>query len=253
MRLIALLLLPLTAAATERVVVDDHVAVACAPGAVPTNGDRCQPSTGGPLVGVSIAPPASGPVRLAVGPLALRPAHDGEMCEHQQFIHTFDRTAPMPVGREATLLPLPSTVYSKAVGDAVGIPNPKITTLLKVDLEGDGKDEVIFIVDSADIQLDAKGNATSYAFAGVRRIGADGQLKTHLLFKSLVRYPAAQVQDGSVIPIHYFAKLVGLTDVDGDGKLEVVIQDGFYEGVSTRVFRVGDGGAVKIGETGCGA
>ena len=61
------------------------------------------------------------------------------------------------------------------------------------------------------------------------------------------------IQGGEITPIHHYGKLLGFTDLDGDKKLEIVVEDGFYEGAGQLVYRVEDTQIVKLGGTGCGA
>jgi hypothetical protein len=235
--------------AGPRAVVDDDTTVACWVDGKQVEAAAC-PLT---ATGVGIAKPEAGAIKLPTGPLVVRPGTDDDQCAHLQRITTFDRTKTVDLGRAITSIALPSSTYSKAITDATGVTSPIITQLFKVDLEGDGKDEVIFVADSGDLLYDAKGNASTYAYVGVRRIGADGVLKTHLLFKSRETYSAAEITKGDRTPVHYFGKVFGLTDLDGDKKLEIVVEDGFYEGYSHTIYRVDDAGPTALGAIGCGA
>lgn len=237
-----------TPPAAGRTVVDEHNALACVVDGKPVKGDEC-PLSG---TGVGIAPLQAGPIRLPTGPLTLAAGNPEEMCGWQRTIASFDKATPMDVGRSVTPIELPSSTYSKLIAEHTGIKEPKITQLAKVDLEGDGKDEVLFVVDSGDTLYDAAGNGSTYAWVGVRRIGADGQVKTHMLYSHKASYTAKAIADGD-IPTHFYGKILGVTDIDGDKKLEIVVEDGFYEGRTRSVWRVDDGGATRLGDTGCGA
>ncbi|HMV69907.1 MAG TPA: VCBS repeat-containing protein [Myxococcota bacterium] len=248
MRALLLGLLASSAVAAEpRTVVFDGEAVACLVGGKGTDGAGCPDAS----VGVSVAPIADGAASLSVGPLTLLAGNAEEVCGHNRKVGAFD-AKPLPQTRKITMMPLTSGTYVKLVGEAVGVPSPKLTQLFKVDLDGDGKDEVVFAADSGDLIYDEAGNATSYAFVGVRRIGADGQVKTHLIFQHKEAWTAAQINDGSVFVAHRFGKVLGLTDIDGDGKAELVVEDGFYEGFSRTVYRVGEK-IEALGAMGCGA
>lgn len=233
--------------AVSRVVVDSEVAVACEVAGAGTSGDACGAGT----TAVGVAPLVAGQVKLPVGAVTWRPRDVAEMCDHQLRVASF-AGQPVDLGRTVTPLGLTNATYVKLLAEVTGRPAAPVTQLAKVDLEGDGKDEVIFAVDTGDAVVERNGDHFSGAWVGVRRIGADGQVKTHLLFQSAVTYKAAEVASGERLPTHYFAKVLGLTDVDGDKKLEVVVQDGFYEGATTTVWRVTDSGPVKVGATGCG-
>jgi len=256
MRTLLLSLLTLPALAAEsaapvgpRAVVDDDTTVACWVDGKQVDASACPLNA----TGVGIAKPEAGSVKLSTGPLTVRAGTDEDQCPQLQRIVSFDRSKTVDIGRSITPIALPSTTYSKAITDATGVTAPILTQLFKVDLEGDGKDEVIFVADSGDLVYDAKGNASTYAYVGVRRIGADGVLKTHLLFKSRESYSAAEISKGDRTPVHYFGKVFGLTDLDGDKKLEIVVEDGFYEGYSHTIYRVDDAGPTALGAIGCGA
>lgn len=237
------------APAGPRAVVDDDTTVACWVDGKQVEASACPLSA----TGVGIARPEAGAIKLPTGPLTVRAGTDDDQCPQLQRIVSFDRSKTVDIGRSVTPIALPSTTYSKAITDATGVSAPIIIQLFKVDLEGDGRDEVIFVADSGDLVYDTKGNASTYAYVGVRRIGADGVLKTHLLFKSRETYSAAEITKGDRTPVHYYGKVLGLTDLDGDKKLEIVVEDGFYEGYSHTVYRVDDTGPTALGAIGCGA
>ncbi len=47
--------------------------------------------------------------------------------------------------------------------------------------------------------------------------------------------------------------LVAVADLNGDGRMEVVIDDAYYEGSSTAVYELaGDGSLVRVIGAGCG-
>jgi hypothetical protein len=96
-----------------------------------------------------------------------------------------------------------STQYRALIAPAVGIADPAspgfiIDQLLRVDLDGDGAQEVLF---SAQQKL------------GLRRV-AGGDVETVLL-------PDPRGEDFAGVP-----QIVGLVDVEGDGSLEVVAGTG---------------------------
>lgn len=230
-----------------RVVVYEGEAVACLVDGKGINGMDC-PAEG---LGVSVAPIAAGAASLSTGAVTLTNGPDDEMCSHNKRVVSFASKA-LPNTRKITPISLPSKTYSDLLAEATKLTAPIITQLFKVDLDGDGKDEVVFSIDSGDLIYDAAGNATSYGYVGVRRIGADGQVKTHLIFEHKESWTAAQITSGEVFVAHRYGKVLGLTDMDGDGKAELLVEDGFYEGFSRTVYRVGEK-VESMGSMGCGA
>lgn len=230
--------------------VDETNAIGCVVDGKAVGGDAC-PLEG---AGSGYEPLVGGPVRIPSGPITLRAGAEDEMCGHQRVVVTFDRSRTTDLGRVVTPVALPSAVYSKAIAEATGVAAPRITQLYKIDLEGDGKDEVIFAAESDELETRSDGDVSTYAYVGVRRINAAGKVETVLLFKDRQTWPAAVVASGEMSPVHRYGKVLGLTDIDGDKKVELMIQDGFYEGATTTLVRIVDGGAgfEVIGTTGCG-
>ena len=74
---------------------------------------------------------------------------------------------------------------------------------------------------------------------------ADGAAETLFFFERRVDLTGE-------VPDTVRASLLGFTDLEGDGKLEVVVQDSHHEGEGQTVWRVDAAGVHKLGETGCG-
>lgn len=129
-------------------------------------------------------------------------------------------------------------VYVEAVRDFLkshGIADPKvrITRILRVDLEGDGEHEVLINAtnyfnphDEAPTQAPKRG---SYSIVILRRV-ATGKVQTQLVAGEL--YSKA---DASNAPNIY--KIVAVLDLNGDGKLEVIVHSFYYEGGETTIYR----------------
>jgi len=128
-------------------------------------------------------------------------------------------------------------VYVDAVRDFLktkGIKQPKvkIENILRVDLDGDGEEEVLI---SATNYLDKENRvpmrspAGSYSMALLRRVVA-GKVETQLVEGEF--YPKAT---GYNAPNAY--KVVAVLDLDGDGKMEVVVASNYYEGEAVTIYR----------------
>jgi len=129
-------------------------------------------------------------------------------------------------------------VYRDAVRDFLrsrGLRDPKvkITQLLRIDLEGDGEDEVFVTAtnygtkDADDIPSESP--AGSYSLILLRRV-VDGKVRTQLIDGEFYR------KAGDFNAPRRF-RVSALLDVDGDGKLEVIVNAAYYEGGSTTVYR----------------
>lgn len=145
-------------------------------------------------------------------------------------------------------------VYVKAVRElliAQGIAKPvvKITQHLRVDLEGDGQDEVLL---SATHYPTAEGEGSAptsagsgnYSFTALRRL-IGGKVVTQILegefYEKATEFSAPNVhQVGAVL------------DLDGDGKMEIVLHSQYYEGGATTVWQLGAKEAKRVLEIACG-
>jgi hypothetical protein len=139
------------------------------------------------------------------------------------------------------------SVYVNAVRDFLrshGIADPKvrITRILRVDLDGDGEEEVLisatnyFAEEKSDhsaapfpeapIESPRRG---SYSIVILRRAVA-GKVQTQLVAGEVYSKP-----DESVAPNVY--QVTAVLDLNGDGKLEVVVHSFYYEGGETTIYR----------------
>lgn len=129
-------------------------------------------------------------------------------------------------------------VYVEAVRDFLktrGIADPKvrITRILRIDVEGDGEDEVLINAtnyfdqpDEAPIDAPKRG---SYSIVILTRVVA-GKVQTQLVAGEAYPKP-----DESVLPHVY--KIAAVLDLNGDGKLEVIVHSFYYEGGQTTIYR----------------
>lgn len=139
-------------------------------------------------------------------------------------------------------------VYVEAVRDFLkshGIADPKvrITCILRVDLEGDGEDEVLINATNylakdrsdylpaapfpeAPIHAPQRG---SYSIVMLRRVVA-GKVQPQLVAGELY-----SKSDASNAPNIY--KIAAVLDLNGDGKLEVIVHSFYYEGGETTIYR----------------
>ena len=139
------------------------------------------------------------------------------------------------------------SVYVDAVRDflkARGIADPKvrIIRILRVDLEGDGEDEVLinatnyFSEDKSDHSAAPFPEAPmespqrgSYSVVILRRVVA-GKVQTQLVAGEVYPKP-----DESVAPNVY--QVAAVLDLNGDGKFEVIVHSFYYEGGQTTIYR----------------
>jgi hypothetical protein len=124
----------------------------------------------------------------------------------------------------------------------------KIESILRVDLDGDGEEEVLISTTnyfSKDDRVPMRSPAGSYSMVLLRRVVA-GKLETQQVEGEF--YPKAT---GYNAPNGY--KVIGTFDLDGDGKLEIVIHSRYYEGESTTIYPCDPKKIAALLSVSCGA
>lgn len=129
--------------------------------------------------------------------------------------------------RPAQMVDLKNVTYIKAASDALrakGIINkaPKIRDGYRVDLEGDGQKEVILNVTSYGDGIQPSAKKGDYSFVLMRKIVA-GKVRNLIVTGDFV---TKKIDFGA--PSKYM--LSSIADLNGDGKLEIIIHGAYYEG-----------------------
>lgn len=167
------------------------------------------------------------------------------------------------IGFAGTWNPLPrapriesneQAVYRNLVADLLrrkGIrrPDVKIMKVVRVDLEGDGVDEVIINAtrvnrwEHGGIRHDV--TAGDYSFIMLRKM-VNGRVQTIMLEEEY--HPTVK----EFATPNEFA-VIAVLDLDGDGVMEIVISGGYYEGAWKTVYSVRGNKATDVLGCGCGA
>jgi hypothetical protein len=136
-------------------------------------------------------------------------------------------------------------VYVDAVGDLLktkGIEQPKvkIDNILRVDLDGDGEDEVLVSATnyfSKGGRVPMRSPAGSYSMVLLRRM-VTGKVETQLVEGEFhpKAYPKAAQEEGRFDAPNAY-KVIATLDLDGDGKMEIVVGSNYYEGEATTIYR----------------
>ena len=147
--------------------------------------------------------------------------------------------------RKPRVMDTTQQVYVDAARDFLktkGIDQPKvkIDSILRVDLDGDGEDEVLISATNyfeKDEGAPMRSPAGSYSMVLLRRVVA-GKVETQLVEGEF--YPKAY-QNGTGDDSSFNApntyKVIAVLDLDGDGKMEVVVASQYYEGGATTIYR----------------
>src|SRR6266540_510584 len=146
--------------------------------------------------------------------------------------------------RKPRVMDTAQQVYVEAVRDFLktkGIEQPKvkIDNILRVDLDGDGEDEVLISATnyfSKDERVQTRSPAGSYSMVLLRRVVA-GKVETQLVEGEF--YPKAYkaTEDDASFNAPNAYKVIAVLDLDGDGKMEIVVTSQYYEGGETTIYR----------------
>jgi hypothetical protein len=144
--------------------------------------------------------------------------------------------------RQAHVIDPTQEVYVDAVRDFLktkGIeqPNVKIENIVRVDLDGDGEEEVLIGATNyfqKDEGVPMRSPAGSYSMVILRRVVA-GKMETQLVEGEF--HAKAYVSDDASFNAPNAYKLIAVLDLDGDGKMEVVVRSDYYEGGATTIYR----------------
>lgn len=130
-------------------------------------------------------------------------------------------------------------------------PTVKIAQLWRVDLEGDGRDEVLLSATNyggeraGPKHISANAKAGEYSLVLLRKI-VGGSTRTIVLAEEY--YPAAKTFSA---PNEH--RLAGVLDANGDGKMEILLRSSYYEGDSISLLEIkGDKVHAPL-SVGCGA
>jgi hypothetical protein len=163
--------------------------------------------------------------------------------------------------RKPHVLDATQQVYIDAVRDFLknkGLDQPevKIDNIIRVDLDGDGEDEVLISAANyfrKDESVPMRSPAGSYSMVLLRRVVA-GKVETQLIEGEFYpkAYPKAAADEGRFdAPSAY--KVIGVLDLNGDGKMEVVTGSHYYEGEMTKIYQCSPKKAEAVLSAGCGA
>jgi len=191
-----------------------------------------------------------------------KPESVGEPCPETQMIALSPKPKEGAIALAAPWNALPrkprvtdttQAVYVQAAreflqGHGLKEPKVKITQILRIDLDGDGEEEVLLSAtnySAKDDHVPSSAPEGGYSFVLLRSVVA-GKVKTQLVAGEF--YAKAKEFNA---PNRY--RVLSVLDLDGDGKLEVIVHSAYYEGSATTIYRYTPSRIEELLSTGCGA
>ncbi|WP_420595620.1 hypothetical protein [Deinococcus sp.] len=163
------------------------------------------------------------------------------------------RTRPRPV----TLLPTNNPAYQAIMRTelrkrGLSVPALKLQRLVRVDLDGDGRSEVILeaslFSNSPGLFPAPNAAAGDYSLLLLRSV-ISGKVQTTVLGEDVM----LKAGNPDTPRLNTQFRLEGVADLNGDGQMELLTSDSYYEGESLYVWTWTPGrGLKKVLETGCG-
>ena len=149
-------------------------------------------------------------------------------------------------------------VYLDAVRDFLktkGIEQPKvkIDNMIRVDLDGDSGDEVLISATnyfSKDNRVPMRSPAGSYSMVLLCRVVA-GKVETQLVEGEF--HANAYVRKGDSFDAPSAYNVIATLDLDGDGKMEIVVGSNYYEGQEITIYRCDPKKVEALLSVACGA
>ena len=173
--------------------------------------------------------------------------------------------------RKVQSLDTTQKVYVDAVRDFLrtkGIEQPqvKIDNIIGVDLDGDGEEEVLISATNysnedaiiptnywnKDEHVPIRSPAKGYSCVLLRRMVA-GKVETQLVEGEFhpKAYQRKNDDDASFDAPNAY-KVIAVLDLDGDGKMEIVVGSHYYEGQATTIYRCDAKKCEELLSVGCG-
>ncbi len=154
-----------------------------------------------------------------------------------------------PVPRIPQEVSVTSKDYIKIVGDFLKTQKitkspVKITKAFRVDLEGDGTDEVILSATyykKGEFESQTVGD---YSFVLMRKI-VNKKVQNILVWGEFIT-------KNEELPPPNTYEITGVADLNGDGKMEIAAVSAYYEGMEQTVFEIQGNKPTKVLEVACG-
>ena len=122
----------------------------------------------------------------------------------------------------------------------------KVVQVVRSDLDGDGMEEVLVAFEHFESPFGAPGD---FSIVYLRAPQIAGPVVDTVVFSSFV---APDLPDEQ-LPFMNLARVLGVADLNGDGRMEVALRTWYYEGAGVSVFEFDGDGVAAVMSNGCGA
>ncbi|EYB67317.1 hypothetical protein DEIPH_ctg044orf0033 [Deinococcus phoenicis] len=162
--------------------------------------------------------------------------------------------------RPVRSLPNSNAVYREIVRAELvkrGLKNPHVNLLglTRVDLDGNGSEEVIVeaahFAERSGLYPPSVGQPGDYSLLLLREV-VKGQVVTTVLGEHVAPQKPWTPGDAEPMPMALLYRLAGVADLNGDGRMELVTFGAYYEGYGLGVLEWTPGGWKTRLEGGCG-
>lgn len=138
---------------------------------------------------------------------------------------------------------------AQAVLQTLGItdPGPTVAQVVRADIDGDGSDEALVVAERISDPQNLIAAGGDYSVLFLRRL-VNGSVQTTVVEQSL----AAGSEAGN--PFIERFRVGPVADLNGDGRMEVVVDSSYYEGSSTVAYELAATGTLEsVMAAGCGS
>ena len=222
-------------------VISENLVVACRDGDEYLSGDDCPDE----VFAVRVENNLEAPVALTFGPVVLTQAPN-EACPNFKVpkVEPSDTAESGRVGRR--LAPADPSV-KEWIDELRGEEGLKVADLRAFDFDGDGRDEYVFELDSHPNWPFLKGPLEPTSFLGMRRVAEDGTATIVEIHRD-----RGSLAPGEVSPNSYSkGSFMGVTDIDGDGAMELVAAIGKPFDMSYAIFAIVGDTATRLAGVRC--
>lgn len=154
--------------------------------------------------------------------------------------------------RNVEILNPQADVYRTAAADLLRVrniddPDADVVQVLRADLDGDGKDEVVVVAERLSDPQTLFAKSGDYSIVFLRRVVNDKPTTT-------VVDESIATSKPDVTPYINSQRVSALADLNGDGRMEIVVSGRYYEGAGMNVYQLQpDGSVPEVLTSGCGA